>query len=58
MGVPIFGIVAVIGLALVLLDIAAKANDPTPSLYNSGFTSIGIGLLVIGVVGAGASYLI
>lgn len=56
-GIVLFGIVGTIGAILILLDLAAMANDPTPSLYNSGFTAAGVVMLVISTGGAGVSYL-
>lgn len=54
--IAVFGAVATIGFLAILLDLAAMANDPTPSMYHSGFTSLGLTLLVVGIVGAGCVY--
>lgn len=46
----LFGIFAVIGLLLVILDFGAKSNSPAPSMYNSDIT--GVGCLIFIVCGA------
>ena len=43
----LFAIFAVIGLLLVILDFAAKANSAAPSMYNSEITGIGCGIFIV-----------
>lgn len=47
-----FGIVASLGLVMVLLDFAAFSTDITPSLYRFTITGSGLALIFIGAVGA------
>jgi len=56
--IAFFGIVAIVGALSVLLDLAAMMNDPTPSLYHSGFTGFGLTLIVVGAVGAGCAFIL
>ena len=43
----LFGIFAMFGLILILLDFGAKANSAAPSMYNSDMSGIGCGMFVI-----------
>lgn len=54
--IAFFGIVAVVGLLAILLDFMAMMNDPTPSMYHTGFTSLGLTMLIVGAIGAGCIF--
>lgn len=54
--IAFFGIVALVGALAIALDFAAMMNDPTPSMYHSGFTSLGLTLLIVGGIGAGCVF--
>jgi len=54
--IAFFGIVAIVGILAIALDFMAMVNDPTPSMYHTGFTSLGLTMLIVGVIGAGCVF--
>lgn len=43
----LFGVFALMGLLLIILDFFAMMNDVTPSQYNNGLTGVGTFVMIV-----------